>query len=412
MNDIKFITLDNGLTVLIYSDKTKMTNHVELTTFIGGLTTEYIDNKGGAKKIKPGTAHLLEHYVCENTTKGNLIDNLYALKVLDANAVTSSEKTKMYFDTVYNLKECLNIFLEGIYNVDFTHDKLEKTKYAVYNEIRDAKDNIRRKIYQAKSDSIFTKSISTLGTKTSINNIGYKYLEAVYQNFYVPKNQLLVVAGCFDEEEIITQIKDFYNKYTFANNKRALPISDIDNVVKKEKTIKGDNLDEIIISYKIKTNNKSAFEKYKLDWYLNYFNDINFSKYSQLNEELKKQNILAGDLTSCIYNTKGYTILEVLAYTNKKEEFVKKVDHLINNHQNTKEELELEKKDSILRLSVRKDNISDYVMPVIANYIEFNYPYNDTIQFVESLNHKEYLDTINKIDFTNKSVLTVKGNKN
>jgi len=37
MNDIKFITLDNGLTVLIYSDKTKITNHVELITFFVGM---------------------------------------------------------------------------------------------------------------------------------------------------------------------------------------------------------------------------------------------------------------------------------------------------------------------------------------------------------------------------------------
>ena len=50
MNKPKFITLDNGLTILIYSDKTKMTNHMELTTFLGGTNLEYKDKFGNTKK--------------------------------------------------------------------------------------------------------------------------------------------------------------------------------------------------------------------------------------------------------------------------------------------------------------------------------------------------------------------------
>ena len=411
MNDLKFITLDNGLTILIYSDKTKITNHVELITFIGGLSTNYKGSKGNIKKIKPGTAHLLEHYVCENTINGNLIDNLQDNKVLNTNAITYPEKTTMFFDTVYNFKENLQIFLEGIYNVDFSYDKLEKTKYAVYNEIRDAKDDIGRKIYTSKMKSIFSNHIDVLGTKTSIESVGYKYLEEVYKYFYVPKNQFIVVAGSFDEKEILNQIKDFYSRCTFKNNKRAINIEDKYEVAKKEASIKGDNLNEIIISYKIKTSDMTNLDKYKLDWYLNYFIEINLSKYSVLNEELKKENIITGDIFSCIYNRSGYTILEVLAYTDKKTKFITIVEDIINNYQNTKEELELRIKNSILHLSVRKDSISNYVIPVIDNYVEFNYPYNDTIDFVKSLNYEEYLSTINKIDFSNYNVLTVKGSK-
>ena len=87
MNKAKFITLDNGLTILIYTDKSKSTNHVELYTFFGGNHYEHVDCNGNTKKIKPGTAHLLEHYVFENTIVGveflsntdawdNIFDNL------------------------------------------------------------------------------------------------------------------------------------------------------------------------------------------------------------------------------------------------------------------------------------------------------------------------------------------------
>ena len=411
MNDnLEFITLDNGLTVLIYSDKTKMSNHVELTTFIGGLTSIYEDENGKTRKIKPGTAHLLEHYICENAKKGNLIDNLHEYKVLNANAVTAAEKTKMFFDTVYNLNECLELFLDSMYNIDFTSEKLEKTKYAVYNEIRDSKDNLGRKIYRAKIKNIFENIRDTLGTKTSINSIGYKYLEAVYKNFYVPKNQLLVVAGSFDEEDILNQIKAFYNNYEFKNNKKAPRLIDSsDKIKRKESEIEGEDLNEIIISYKIKDNDMTNFERYKLDWYLNYFKEINLSKYSLLNETLKKENIIAGDLSSHVYDMNGYKILEVLAYTDNKEKFIKLVKDTIDNFNNTKEELELRKKANILHISVRKDRISNHVLPIIDNYLEFDYPYNDTIEFVESLNYEEYLETINNINFDNYSILTVKG---
>ncbi len=408
MNDIKFITLDNGLTVLIYSDKTKITNHVELTTFFGGETTYYIDNKKVEHKVKPGTAHLLEHYICENNINGNLLENLYSNKSLNANATTYNTKTKMYFDTVYNLNENLELFLNSIYNVSFTLDKLDKTKYAVYNEIRDNKDNKRRKIFDAKLKGLFNNVVDTLGTKTSIKSIGYKYLEEVYRNNYVPKNQLLVVAGSFDSEEILKQIESFYRSYIFENNRRTPVIYDTDKVVKRSVSIKGDNLDEIIISYKIKTKDMSSYDKYKLDWYIKYFSEINLSRYSKLNEELKKDNIITGDLTCGVYYKDGYTILEVLVYSNKKIELVNRVNNTVNNFQNSCEELEMQKKDSILHISVRKDYISNYVMPAIDNYIDFDYPHNDTIDFVKSLNYDEYLDTIRNIDFSNYSILTVK----
>lgn len=410
MNDIKFITLDNGLTILLYSDKSKMTNRVELITFIGGMTNEYEDCNANIKKIKHGTAHLLEHYVYENTIYGDLMYTLYDNKAISSNAVTFPEKTVMYFETVYNFKDCLKLFLEGMYNVIFSKERLDKVKYAVYNEIRDNKDIIKNKIYWKLVGGIFNSSLDNLGTKTSIKNIGYKYLKDVYDNFYVPKNQFLVVAGNFDEKEIIEFINEFYSKYTFNNNSRMPAIREEYNVVKIEQKIIAD-VNEIVISYKINTNNMSSFDKYKFDWYLGYFGDINFSKFSMLNEKLKNKNIIIGDMDSYVYNRCGYAILEIFAYTDKKDEFFEAVNSVINDFEDSKDAFELNKKKSILHLSVRSDNISDYVEPVVDNYILFDYPHNDTIDFVNSLNYDEYMDIIDNINFDNYSILVVKSKK-
>ncbi len=73
-----------------------------------------------------------------------------------------------------------------------------------------------------------------------------------------------------------------------------------------------------------------------------------------------------------------------------------------------KEDFELCKKAIILRVIVRKDNLSSYVSAIMQNYIDFNYPYDDTMEFLNSLNYDDYKKMIRDIDFTNYSVLSVK----
>lgn len=408
MNKPKFITLDNGLTILIYSDKTKMTNHVELRTFLGGLNLMYEDCKGNTKKIPGGTAHLLEHYICECNNHGNYIDNLYKHKVLNANASTNLYETKFYFDTVYNFKECLLTMLSAVYNIEFTKEKLDKTKYAVFNELRDEKDNQRRKISNAHAEISYGKKVNTEGTKTSVSRVTAEKLEEIYKTFYVPKNQFLVVAGTFDEEEILTLIKEFYSNYKFKKNKRYVGLEASPQIYHKDLLIEGTKVEEVYVKYKIPMHNLSSFELYKLDWYLTFFVDINLSNLSKLNQELKKDNIITANISASEYDINGYKILEIGAYTNNKKEFLKRVHNLVNNPIDNREEFELCKKNSILHLSVRSDNISTFVIPIIDNYIRFNYAENDTIEFVESLNYNEYKETLSNIDFSEYSTLTIK----
>lgn len=409
MSNCRFLTLDNGLTILIYSDKSKITNYAMLTTFLGGLNRNFTSYKGKEKKMYPGTAHLLEHYVLENCCNGNLLDNLFDNRVLSSNGITNETETSFYFSTVHNFDKCLELFLNGVYNPIFTTDKLEKTKYAVLNEIRDDKDNSRERIIYTKISNIFSNYVNNLGNKSSVDKIGIRYLKEVYDNFYVPKNQLLVVAGNFEEEKMLDFIKKIYAEFEFKCNRRMLINADKREVVKKDCMIRIGTLDKVIISYKIDTNKMNAFQKYKFDWYLNYFASDNFSRFSKFNELLKGKDIITGDVSVGVYRLYGYTILEVLAYTDKKKKFIDGVFEVIKSFRSNKEsDFELSKKISKTDISVRRDKITDYVLPVVDNYTSFDYPYDDTLDFIDSLNFEEYLDTISKIDFSNYSIFCVK----
>lgn len=405
MNKAKFITLDNGLTILIYTDSSKSTNHVELYTFFGGNNGEYVDYNGNTRSIKPGTAHLLEHYICENTVEGNLLDNLRKYNILSCNGGTNNENTSYFFNTVTNFYECLETFLRGIYNISFTKEKLDKTKMAVYSEIRDDKNNEKNKIIEKKINGLFTINRKTLGSSSSVKSITIKEIKDVYDNIYIPCNQFLVLAGNFDYDKTLSLVKNIYKEISFKNDKRLSKVSDVKDVIKKRTIYKSDYIDEVILTFKIDVSSLSCFDKYKLDWYLSFFLDINFSKYSKINEYINSCSDYVDDISAYLYYFNGYFVIDVIAFTKKVNEFEKLVLSSIKNRDsNEREVFELVKKDAITRISVRKDSISSYVAPTEENYIRFGYLDDDDIDVIDKFNYSEYDKIISNIDFTNYSV--------
>lgn len=405
MNKAKFITLDNGLTILIYTDSSKSTNHVELYTFFGGNNGEYVDYNGNSKRVKPGTAHLLEHYICENTVEGNLLDNLRKYNILSCNGGTNNENTSYFFNTVTNFYECLETFLRGIYNISFTKEKLNKTKMAVYSEIRDDKNNEKNKIIEKKINGLFTINRKTLGSSSSVKSITIKEIKDVYDNIYIPCNQFLVLAGNFDYAKTLSLVKNIYKEISFKNDKKLSKVSDVKNVIKKRTIYKSDYIDEVILTFKIDVSDLSCFDKYKLDWYLNFFLDINFSKYSKINEYINKCSDYVDDISAYLYYFNGYFVIDVISFTKKVNGFEKLVLSSIKNRDdNEREVFELVKKDAITRISVRKDSISSYVTPTEENYIRFGYLDDDDIDVIDKFNYSEYDKIISNIDFTNYSV--------
>ena len=159
------------------------------------------------------------------------------------------------------------------------------------------------------------------------------------------------------------------------------------------------------MTFKIDVSDLSCFDKYKLDWYLNFFLDINFSKYSKINEYINKCSDYVDDVSAYLYYFNGYFVIDVISFTKKVNGFEKLVLSSIKNRDdNEREVFELVKKDAITRISVRKDSISSYVTPTEENYIRFGYLDDDDIDVIDKFNYSEYDKIISNIDFTNYSV--------
>ena len=176
----------------------------------------------------------MEHYICENTVEGNLLDNLRKYNILSCNGGTNNENTSYFFNTVTNFYECLETFLRGIYNISFTKEKLDKTKMAVYSEIRDDKNNEKNKIIEKKINGLFTINRKTLGSSGSVKSITIKEIKDVYDNIYIPCNQFLVLSGNFDYDKTLSLVKNIYKEISFKNDKKLSKVSDVKDVIKKE----------------------------------------------------------------------------------------------------------------------------------------------------------------------------------
>ena len=67
----------------------------------------------------------------------------------------------------------------------------------------------------------------------------------------------------------------------------------------------------------------------------------------------------------------------------------------------------LKKKEFILKLILRDENIFKMINPFITNVIIYDYPYIDTVEDVYNLTYEKYVDTIKSLDFSNYTDISI-----
>lgn len=211
MNKLDTIILDNGLKIYLYNDLRRHSTFFQLTTFCGGLTKHFKFNKK-EYTISDGVSHILEHYLVECNDLGNFLDIL-GEKQMSTNASTSPFCTSYYFETVQDVLFGIDTMLNGIYNIKFDEDKLERLKTPIKQEIRGRFDNKFYHLGRLRNANLFNnidyKDVG--GTIDEVSNTTINELEILYKSFYRPDNQFIIVAGNFDRDLVVNKIKDFYD---------------------------------------------------------------------------------------------------------------------------------------------------------------------------------------------------------
>ena len=411
MSKIKTVKLDNGLTIYFYIDKRRHSTFFQHITFFGGKTKDFIVD-GKEYHMQDGIAHILEHYVVEENAHGNFLKILGEAQ-MSTNASTHYSMTRYYFEAVENVEFGIETMLKGIYSPLFTEETLEKIKKPILQEIRGKMNNKFYHSNRKTMDNCFSKiRVRDIGgTLEEVNKTTLEDLKVCFEAFYQPKNQFIVVGGNFDKEKILEIIKRIYAELNIKEKEvELIPAQEDDKVVNEKGIVEFPTGEEYLeVTYKVNLKKLSVKERLKLDFYLHYFFNMYFGSTSPLYKKLVKEKVITTGLNCNDFPMEDYILISVGAYTTKKFELENYIRDAFLKLDSFNEELfEIDKKESILRMVLRGENLFDTIMPFVSNIVEFNYPYPDKVSDIEEFSYEDFVKTIKSLDFSNSTVTIIK----
>ena len=192
------VVLPSGLTVLCRTMPGYSSVHAIYATGFGSVHRAFrLDGK--QVTLPAGTAHFLEHKMCE-TPKGDSF-TFYAKTGASANAFTSYDRTCYLFSATQKIDENLDILLGMVGKPWFTKATIAKEQGIIGQEIRMIEDNPDWQLYTRMMQALYQKSTartSIAGTVESISHITAETLYDCHKAFYTPSNMILTVVGNVD----------------------------------------------------------------------------------------------------------------------------------------------------------------------------------------------------------------------
>jgi len=199
--------LDNGLKVLLFSDKSQPKVTVNITYMVGSRLEGYGET---------GMAHLLEHMMFKGTAKRGDIKIELANHGADFNGTTSYDRTN-YFETMQatdqNLRWALEMEADRMVNSRVSRADLDSEMTVVRNEFEMGENSPTNVLYERVLSTAYlwhSYGRSTIGARSDIEKVPIENLQAFYRKYYQPDNAMLVVAGNFDEQKTLAWIKELF----------------------------------------------------------------------------------------------------------------------------------------------------------------------------------------------------------
>ncbi len=219
--------LDNGLTVMIIPKKGIEKKYMIWGTNYGSNDSVFfVPGEEKETTVPNGVAHFLEHKLFEQENGTNSLDVLTSLGV-EANAYTTNDHTAYLFECTNNFYPAMDELMNYVQHPYFTDENVEKEKGIIGQEIMMYNDYPDWKVYLNVMKAMYHNNpvkIDITGTVETIEKIDKDILYKCYNTFYNPSNMVLVVAGDFEPEKMIEEIKKrLIDKKSNGSIKRVYP---------------------------------------------------------------------------------------------------------------------------------------------------------------------------------------------
>ena len=407
---IYYEKLDNGLDVYLYPKKTAYNNYVTFTTKFGSIYNEF-SYQDKTIKTPLGIAHFLEHKVFAQKNREDP-SQFFAKSGALSNAYTTFKNTTYLFSGPKNIIENTLYLLDFVQDPYFSDENIESEKGIITQEIHMCDDRPTDVLYEhIRSNTLHNNHFkdSIIGDVEDINSINKKLLETCYTTFYHPSNMFLVVAGNFDENQILEAIKNNQKSKKFAKEKKIeiKKVKEKNSVVKKEQIIKlNTNISKC--AYNIKVNiNTFDIDKRKLNIYMYIIFGVLFDDSSLFDQEAKDKQLITNSMYINILNCDTHLIISLINETNKYKELFQMIENKLKNINITPEDLERKKKVLISNEIFSFENIEIVNEMIIDSIIFDNHIEQNIIDIIKKLNIEELNSIVSKIDFDNKNTVII-----
>ena len=210
--------LGNGLRVLLFPDASKAKTTVNITYLVGSRMENYGET---------GMAHLLEHMVFKGTpSRGNIMSAL-GQRGMSFNGSTWLDRTN-YFETFPasddNLDYALGMEADRMVNSFIARKDLDSEMTVVRNEMENNENNAVRILVQRTMAAAFnwhSYGRDTIGARSDVEQVDIARLQAFYHLYYQPDNAVLVIAGAFDPDKVLSLVAKYFGP--IPKPARALP---------------------------------------------------------------------------------------------------------------------------------------------------------------------------------------------
>lgn len=410
--DIYYEKLDNGLDVYLYVNKNIHNNYVTFTTKYGSIYNEFEDDNGKMIRVPNGIAHFLEHKVFvqkDDPQPEEFYGNVGCL----TNAYTTFKNTTYLFNGPNNLEDNVKYLLDFVQNLYLTKENVESEKGIITQEINMCNDRPGDILYdKIRENTIKVNPFkdSIIGTVKDINSITKELLEKCYYKFYHPSNMFLVITGNFDKDKMLDIIKENQNNKKFKKEKeiKVKDYNEPDKVVKEKEIIKcNTNIPKMAYSLKIPIK-QFKMDIRKLSIYMFIIFNLLFGETSDFDEECKNDGIITNSLYYNILNIDTHFIVSLINSGEKYDELIKRIDKEFIDIKFDKNDLERKKKVLISNEVFSYENIEMVNDMIVDNIIFDNKIEEDMIGLIDSLNIDELNEIVDKIDFSNKSIVILK----
>ena len=345
--------LENGLTVIIFPKKGMQKKYMIWGTNYGSNDNKFIvPGESKITEVPNGVAHFLEHKLFEQPDGTNSLDTLTALGV-NANAYTTNDHTAYLFECTDNFYPAMDELMDYVQHPYFTDENVEKEKGIIGQEIRMYDDYPEWKVYLNALNAMYHNNpikIDITGTIETISHIDKEILYKCYKTFYHPSNMIMVIAGDFEPEKIIEDVKKRLIKTEAKGEIRRINSDEPEEIVQpyiEEKLEVSQPL--YTIGIKEDANKLDSNEQVKRYIAMEILLDLIFGKSSKLYKKLYEDGKIFGEPSLSYEVGRKYSHILITGQSNEPEfvykEFKKTVEKMQKEGINVEDFERLKKKE-------------------------------------------------------------------